>query len=224
MILQPSLLRGPTTLYRVLCDFLELKDFRYEMAPGSNRQTKCIGHCFFTDPEDRLYALSCLDSLRQPATGNIAASSPNNPVPAPTIQAPFNDFHERKAAHNISQRFKKEERITGKLGESVHESLANYVEACEAYGLNEAQKLQYLHNLFDGEAKQFFRAYVQNMSNCNQIAAQKMILELNNITRQNRVRKYLQGLEIQSIMQKEKCNVNDGLEKIRNIISRYSPH
>lgn len=68
-----------------------------------------------------------------------------------------NHDSESKLAHNISQRFKNEDRFTGKLGENIEEYLGNYEVACEDYNLSETQKLRHLHNLFDEDAKRFFR-------------------------------------------------------------------
>lgn len=167
------------------------------MKPGFSHQPRGFAHCFLTDLENRQYALSFLDILQWQATANIDASSSSNPVPAPIIQASFNYFDQRKAAHNIFQRFKKGERFTGDPGEKVLGSLANHEEG-EVYRFNEAQKLRYLHILFDGELEQFFQAYVQNTSNRDQIAAQKMILEFNTITFQKLARQYLQELKLQS--------------------------
>ena len=51
-----------------------------------------------------------------------------------------------------------------------------------------------------------------------------MVNEYNNITRQNRVRQYLQGLKLSEIIQKESCDICTGLERIREIISKYTPN
>lgn len=54
-------------------------------------------------------------------------------------------------AHNISQRFRKEEKFSGKLGENISESFKNYDEACSDYALTDEQKLKYLHNFLTGK-------------------------------------------------------------------------
>lgn len=53
ILFQPDVLRGPRTIFRILRDFLTLKEFTFEMALGSNRVTTGIYNCFFTHPGDR---------------------------------------------------------------------------------------------------------------------------------------------------------------------------
>lgn len=153
----------------------------------------------------------------------IHTAAPSQQPVSPIVQHQPEAFSDKWIAHNISQRFQKEGKFSGKLRENLNECLANYDEACADYGLNEEQKLKFVHNLFDGEAKQFFRNYVQPSSTRYQVVAQKMIAELNNITRQNRVRLYLQGLKLPAVIQKENCDVTDSLGKFRTTITRYAP-
>ena len=51
-----------------------------------------------------------------------------------------------------------------------------------------------------------------------------MVSEYNNITRQNRVRQYLQGLKLSEIIQKKSSDISTGLERIREIITKYTPN
>ena len=60
--------------------------------------------------------------------------------------------------------------------------------------------LKYFHNVFDGEAKRFFRSNVVNHANTFENACQLMQNEFNSITRQNRVRKLLQNLCLTQVM------------------------
>lgn len=79
----------------------------------------------------------------------------------------------------------------GKLNEDLNKSFSNYDETCADYGFTDVQKLKCLHNLLDGEAKQLFRSHAQYTSNRYQIAAGKMVAELDIITLQNRIRSNL---------------------------------
>ena len=47
--------------------------------------------------------------------------------------------------------------------------------------------------------------------------------EYNSITLQNRIRKYLQSLRIQSLMHAKKLNTAEALEELREIITRFAP-
>ena len=125
----------------------------------------------------------------------------------------------------MSQRFKcKSEKFSGKIGDNIEEFFQNYDIAVTDYSLSEEQKKKYLHNLFDEEAKRFYRS-IHNLNDLqfDQIKS-KMVNEYNNITRQNRVRQYLQGLKLSEIIQKESCDISTGLERIREIITKYTPN
>lgn len=113
--------------------------------------------------------------------------------------------------------------MSGKLAEKISECLANYDEACADYCINEKQKLKFVLNLLDVEAKQIFRIYIQPSFIRYQVVTQKLIAEFNNITSQNRVKSYLQGLKLPAMMQKENYGVTDGLGKIRKTIIRFTP-
>lgn len=220
MLFQEEVLRGPTTLFRLLRDYIVTKGFNYVPCPGSNRIIKGIANSFF-DTSDKEYAFGCLENLRNPiqvsgSTSQVVSTPSRNNVNQ-------NGEDERKIAHSIAQRFKRDERFTGKLGEDINEFLSNYNEAALDYNLSQSQKFRYVHNLFDGEAKRFFRDQVFPQCDNYPSAAAQMIAEYNNITRQNRVRQYLQGISLTSIMEKESCDTSDGLEKLRNIITRFAP-
>lgn len=58
----------------------------------------------------------------------------------------------KKVTHNISQRFQKEDKFSGELGENLTEYLASYDEVSDDYSLYEKQKLKFVYNLFDEEA------------------------------------------------------------------------
>lgn len=92
-----------------------------------------------------------------------------------------------KVAHNIATRFKSIEKFSGKLGEDVNEHIENYLDAANVYGLENAKKLQFFHNIFEGEARRFYRQNVMGISQSFVEACTRMREEYNSITRQNRV-------------------------------------
>lgn len=62
-----------------------------------------------------------------------------------------------KLAQNIATRFKREDRFSGKVDEDMNEFNNNYPDASSDYQLSEIQHLKYIQNLFDSDAKRFFR-------------------------------------------------------------------
>ena len=126
---------------------------------------------------------------------------------------------DQKRARNIASRFKREGRYTVKICEDINEGLNNYCEAASEYELSTEQMLKYFHNMFDGEAKRFFRSNVVNNANTLETACQLMQNEFNSITRQNRMRRILQNLRLTQVMSTKKYSVSEGL----GIFAKSSP-
>lgn len=57
----------------------------------------------------------------------------------------------------------------------------------------------------------------------NENAKLLLISKYSNITKQNRIRQYLQILTLGNVMDKKHCDVSEALEKIQNIITTYAP-
>jgi hypothetical protein len=71
-----------------------------------------------------------------------------------------------RMAHKMATRFKMaDEKFSGKLDENSTEYLNNYMDTSNNYGLTSQKQFNYLHHLFDGEAKRSFRSNV--ISSCN---------------------------------------------------------
>jgi hypothetical protein len=123
----------------------------------------------------------------------------------------------------MATRFKTEQKFTGKLGEDLTEHINNFMDAASDYNLTPQQKLDYMHHLFEGEANRFYRSNV--VSTCaNFVEAVSMMQgEFNSLTRQNRVRKHLQKLRLSLLMKNKNCSVAEGLEELREIITKLMP-
>lgn len=167
------------------------------------------------------YAISCLDALRNQQKSSISASKVISSSSRNNTNRNGDD--DRKIAHNIAQRFRKEEWFNRKLGEAINKYLKNYSEAALDYNISQSVKYIYFHNRFDGEAKRFYRDMVRPGCDRYPWDASKMVAEYNIVTCQNRVRQYLQGIRFESFSKEESCDTSEGLEKIRNIIIRFSP-
>lgn len=175
MLYDKELLRRPTTLCRILRDYLVLKGFQCKIDSESYRFIRGLAHSFFTIEEWKQYAVSCSRNFRQPNFSNKDASTNTDAQHINVIQGETDPFEEKKAAHNISQQFKKKKRFTGKLGENIHESLTSYKEASADYGLNKKLKQRYRYNLFKGETEQFHRSHVQRSCIRFQLASARLI-------------------------------------------------
>lgn len=217
-----DVISGPTILFKVLRDYMLHQEHTYIPYPHRRELSYGIANSFFENPEDRDYALACLNHLRKPVLDNVS-HSPNQSV---TTSHPNDRSEEnaRKLAHSIAQRFKmNEDRFNGKAGEDIEEYFKTYETAILDYKIDNTSKFQYLHNLFDNEAKRFYRDNVYPVSHTYEEAKRKMVMQYNNITTQNRMRQFLKNISLSSIMDKESCDITVALEKLRSTINKYTP-
>lgn len=227
MLYSSEVLSGPTTLFRILRDYLILLGEAYIKHPEHPNLFYGIANSFLSE-EDKSHAIQILHAQRQSkSSNNVSEANSTNTTPKTdvVIRDERNDVdNERKVAYNISQKYKsKEDKYSAKIGEDLEELFENYEQTCEDYKLTDKHKHQYVHNLFEGEAKVFFKQNVYpNVRNYEQVK-QEMLQEFNNATRQNRVRQYLLSLTLNTIMKDKSCNVSAGLEHLRNIITKFAP-
>ena len=128
----------------------------------------------------------------------------------------------RRIAHNIALRFRNDDKFSGKLGEDLNEAINLYLDAANGYELNQEQRLKYFRNIFEGEARMFYRLNVSKRVQTFADACVKMRTEFNSITRQNRVRKYLQGLWLTAVMRERSRSVTEALEEFRETITKFA--
>jgi hypothetical protein len=123
----------------------------------------------------------------------------------------------------MATRFKIEQKFTGKLGEDLTEYVSNYMDAAKDYDLTNKKNLDFMHHLLDREAKRFYRENVLSFcTNCAEATAM-MQEDFNSLTRQNCVRKHQQKLRFLTIVKKKNCTVTEGLEELREIITKLTP-
>jgi hypothetical protein len=96
------------------------------------------------------------------------------------------------------------------------------MDASNDYGLT-LQQFNYLHHLFDGEAERFFRSNVMESFNSFSEACSLMQQEFNSLSRQSRVRKHLQNLQIGEVLNRKKVKVAEALEELRELITKLAP-
>lgn len=113
--------------------------------------------------------------------------------------------------------------MSEKLGEVVHEHFQNHELASIDYKLSSQQNLACLHNLFEGDAKQHIPSASFTKEKSYEVAKECIINFIDRTTRQVRVRQCLQSITLTSILEKWFCDVIDGLEYLRSIISKFAP-
>ncbi len=112
--------------------------------------------------------------------------------------------------------------VSGDIGESWMEYVAEYQQGARNYSLSHQQEKQYLHNLLRGDAKRFFLDIVENYVIQFEQAVEVIEKEYNSTVRQNRMKNYLNGLRMAKF-------TNDGLdepsalEKVYKIITKLAP-
>ena len=89
--------------------------------------------------------------------------------------------------------------------------------------MSAAQKLKFLHYLFEGEAKTFHECLDDSEKNTFEKAKHRINKQFDTNTKQNSVRQYLQSLTLTDIVTKKSCTVNEGLEELRTTIYKFAP-
>lgn len=150
ILYHPDIIGGPTILYKLLRDNLILNWFTYTPYPGHCGINYGLANCFFTDQSDKAHAIKRLTDIRN---SNIRASNRNQDAG----NRSQNDESTQNLVHSISIKFKTPlHRFNLKTGEDIDELFKMYEIASIDYKLNEKLKLQFLHNLFDGEARRCY--------------------------------------------------------------------
>lgn len=128
-----------------------------------------------------------------------------------------------RVAHNVAMRFKYESsKFSGDIGQSWNEYVAEYQQVSRDYNLTERQKLQFLHNLFIGDAK---RHYLDSVApHCHNFnhAVEEIGNEYNSSVRQNRVRNVLNTLRLQDKLG-ESQDEGQALATVYKIITKLAP-
>jgi len=221
-----EMLRGPTTLFRILRDYLRHYGLEYSQGPGSNRISNGLVNMFLVFDEDKQFAFGQLSKfhLRANPSGESSHSQPGQSHSSgATHESSGAEGNERKLAQSLSSLFRREDRFSGKVGEDINEFINSYSEACLDFEMNATQKLKFFHRIFEGEAKTFYRNNIAHKVGSFNEAIVVMRNEYSSIARQNRVRKFLQGLSLRSIMREKRLSVSESLDHLREVISKYAP-
>lgn len=146
--------------------------------------------------------------LPEDTTSSLGA---RNKTPFVIVPASENTSDQKREGTSIvAEKFRKEERFTGKMGQDIHENIATYNETANDYQHGDNQKLRYFHNLLDCDGERFYRT-IQDSCETYRQASANMISEYSIIPSQNRVRQHLQVLTLNTIMEKVSCDIIEGL-------------
>ena len=93
-----------------------------------------------------------------PVRGAASSEIRNNGNVSSTSSHQDNEM--RRIAYSIALRFRSDDKFSGKLGEDLSEAINLYLDAANDYELNHEHRLKYFHNIYEGEARRFYRLKV----------------------------------------------------------------
>ena len=220
-----DILNRTTFVFRVIRDFLRAKGVVYNRHPATDRIVWGFVEMLYSDKDDIDFAYERLVQHKKSSRATIPIKNGNERDISPPSRSNPPDRRDSvsRIAHNMALRFKNRDKFTETLGEDLTEHINNYIDASQDYCLDQGNKLALFHNIFKGEAKRLYREKVREVCGNFGEAWQIMQNEYNEITRQNRIRKYLQSLRIQSLRNTKKLNTAEASEELREIITRFAP-
>jgi len=113
------------------------------------------------------------------------------------------------------------DKFSGEDDECWEEFVAEYDLVCENYGLDETQKLMYLHSLVRGNAKRFYlTSYIQTCRTYIQ-AVGRIAAEYNSPVKQNQIHNKLTDLRMRSFVVKG-MKIGDALTETYRVILKLS--
>lgn len=118
-----EIIKGPIMLFWLLGDYLFLKGLRYTFHRENKGIMYELVNCFSDVEVDRCYERQILSTIKTAVTIGSSAN-------VVTIRIP-NDNHDTKVAHNMSTRFTKSGKFSGKPGEDINELTTTYMDAAQ---------------------------------------------------------------------------------------------
>ena len=165
-------IRGPSTLYRILRDYLVFNGLQCSQHEGSNRIVMGLPATLYDSEADKSKAYeavaSCATAASVAETSAGAMAGPVRGTANSELRSNGNassasshhDNETRRIAHSIALRLRSEDKFSGKLGEDLNEANNLYLDSANDYELNQEHRLKYFHNIFEGEARRFYRLKV----------------------------------------------------------------
>lgn len=189
---------------------------------SSHRVIMTLATSLYVDPEDRVAANQLATELvaaGRRAGGSAAASEP----PSPARRGDAHPSASDRTAHNIAMRFRDPaSKFSGNLGEAWMEYVAEYQQVARDYDLSQEQRFQYMHNIMSGDAKRFYLDKVQAYASSFSQAVDMVSAEYNSIVRQNRVKNYLVGYRMSTLLS-DGVTEAAALEQTYKTITKLAP-
>jgi len=193
----------------------------------SRRVIMTLATDLYLDPEDR-------EAAEEMAKVVVARGRKGPSGPADTTDeaprslsgsssaAPTRD-QETSVAHKIAMRFKEQkQKFSGALGEFFNDFVSDYLQASRDYDLSPKQKLQFMHNLFTGDAKRFYYHRVDGYATGFSQAVEMIEREYNSVVRKDRCKNYLSTLRLAKFVE-EGTEISAALEKTYKVITKLAP-
>ena len=182
----------PTSLFREeICDlpavFIELRNFLDERGTNlqqhsSHRVVMTLAHGLYEEAEDTQAAIEMAREIvaagRRPRSTASRSNRREETQQASQATTPTSTNYPsaESVAHNVSMRLKDSDKTFSRdLGDSWMEYVDDYLQLCRDYSLSPSQKLQYLHNLLQGDAKRYYLDKVDGYATTFQEAIQIVV-------------------------------------------------
>ena len=226
----------PAVLFgKEICDLpavhIELRDFLDSRGANlqqhsSHRVINTLAHGLYEETEDTQAAMEMARAIiaagRRPRTDLNNQPASQSSAPYRTTETLGTHASVGKPAHNIAMRPKeRDKKFSGDLGESWMEFVDEYSQISRGYNLNPSQKLQYLDNLLNGDAKRYYLDKVDGYASSFQQAVSMLENEYNSPVRQTRVKNYLNSLRVSSYIT-QGVESSAALSKIYNSVIKLS--
>lgn len=129
-----------------------------------------------------------------------------------------------RACQDIGNRFKaKDSKFSGDDTENLQEYLDQYLAVSEDFGLTATQRLQYMHNLFRGEALRFFIQNIRGTASTIGEAVFIMQSQFNSADKQQRVKAELSTVKLRTFVNQCNGSLHQGLRKLAAHIEERTP-
>ena len=125
---------------------------------------------------------------------------------------------------DVANRFKnKENKYGGSDSENLQEYLDQYFLIADDCGLSHTERLQYLHNLFKGEALNFYKNEIKGKETTIGGAVHRIQNHFNGVDKQQRIKAELSTLTLDSFTRKNHGNLREGLAELATYITNRTP-
>jgi len=113
-------------------------------------------------------------------------------------------------------------KFSGANDQALHEYIAGYQQVSRDYTLTATQQLQFMHNMFTGEAKRFYDEQVEGFAVSFSEAVHRLQTEYNSPVRQNAVKTELASLRVSNFVAAGQSE-QTALANVYTVITKLAP-